>query len=71
MGCFIKRRRQAKSLSFTSVSDTAGQLSVTEVATRPLVQDLLNHDVSGLKGAFFEEAGSNFDGRPWAKSSPP
>ena len=29
-----------------SVSDAEGQMKVTEVATRPLVQDLLNHDVS-------------------------
>lgn len=29
-----------------SVSDAEGQMRVTEVATRPLSQDLLNHDVS-------------------------
>lgn len=28
------------------ISDADGQMRVTEVATRPLVQDLLNHDVS-------------------------
>lgn len=31
---------------FPSVSDNDGQMKVTEVATRPLIQDLLNHDVS-------------------------
>lgn len=29
-----------------SFSDADGQMKVTEVATRPLVQDLLSHDVS-------------------------
>lgn len=33
-------------LLFISVSDADGQMRVTEVATRPLSQDLLNHDVS-------------------------
>lgn len=28
------------------MSDADGQMKVTEVATRPLVQDLLNHEVS-------------------------
>lgn len=32
---------------FNSVSDAEGQMKVVEVATRPLTQDLLNHDVSG------------------------
>lgn len=68
-GILHKEKAQTKSLSFTSVSDTAGQLSVTEVAERPLVQDLLNHDVSRLEGALREETGSNFKGRPWAQSS--
>lgn len=63
-------KARAKSLSFTSVSDTAGQLSVTEMATRPLVQDLLNHDVSRLEGTLLEESRSNFVGRSLAKPSP-
>lgn len=29
-----------------SVSETEGQMKVTDIATRPLVQDLLSHDVS-------------------------
>lgn len=33
-------------LLFVSVSDAEGQMRLTEVATRPLSQDLLNHDVS-------------------------
>lgn len=31
---------------YFSVSDADGQMKVTEVATRPLVQDLLSHEVS-------------------------
>lgn len=38
--------KHVKCLPFFSVSDADGQMKVTEVATRPLVQDLLNHDVS-------------------------
>ncbi len=33
---------------FHSVSDAEGQMKVKEVATRPLTQDLLDHDVSRL-----------------------
>ena len=33
-----------------SVSDADGQMKVAEIATRPLVQDLLNHDVSFCLG---------------------
>nr|BAE42389.1 unnamed protein product [Mus musculus] len=40
----IMDQQQKSSIMLYHVSDTAGQLSVTEVATRPLVQDLLNHD---------------------------
>lgn len=35
-------------LLFRSVSDTEGKLVVREVATRPLTQDLLNHEVRKL-----------------------
>ncbi|XP_052021980.1 advillin [Apodemus sylvaticus] len=40
----IMDQQQKSNIMLYHVSDTAGQLSVTEVATRPLVQDLLNHD---------------------------
>lgn len=36
-----------------SVSDAEGQMKVTEVATRPLSQDLLNHDVRGFSAVDF------------------
>ncbi|XP_051026474.1 advillin [Acomys russatus] len=37
-------QQQKSNIILYQVSDSAGQLSVTEVAARPLVQDLLNHD---------------------------
>ncbi|XP_021513936.2 advillin [Meriones unguiculatus] len=37
-------QQQKSNIMLYHVSDAAGQLSVTEVATRPLVQDLLKHD---------------------------
>ncbi|XP_035112128.1 advillin isoform X2 [Callithrix jacchus] len=37
-------QQQKSNIMLYHVSDSAGQLQVTEVATRPLVQDLLNHD---------------------------
>uniref|UniRef100_A0A8C0LAW0 Advillin n=1 Tax=Canis lupus dingo TaxID=286419 RepID=A0A8C0LAW0_CANLU len=37
-------QQQNSSIVLYHVSDAAGQLAVTEVAARPLVQDLLNHD---------------------------
>lgn len=38
-----------QSYSLLSVSDAEGSMKVTEIGTRPLVQDLLNHDVWRLK----------------------
>uniref|UniRef100_A0A2K5CMG3 Advillin n=1 Tax=Aotus nancymaae TaxID=37293 RepID=A0A2K5CMG3_AOTNA len=40
----ITDQQQKSNIMLYHVSDSAGQLEVTEVATRPLVQDLLNHD---------------------------
>ncbi|XP_062058075.1 advillin [Lepus europaeus] len=40
----IVDQQQKCSITLYHVSDAAGQLAVTEVAVRPLVQDLLNHD---------------------------
>ncbi|XP_077932316.1 advillin isoform X1 [Halichoerus grypus] len=40
----IMDQQQKSNIMLYHVSDSAGQLVVTEVATRPLVQDLLNHD---------------------------
>uniref|UniRef100_A0A3Q3K966 HP domain-containing protein n=1 Tax=Monopterus albus TaxID=43700 RepID=A0A3Q3K966_MONAL len=37
-------QEQKAQLTLYQVSDADGQMKVTEVATRPLVQDLLNHD---------------------------
>ncbi|XP_047439510.1 advillin [Mugil cephalus] len=37
-------QEQKANLTLYHVSDVDGQMKVTEVATRPLVQDLLNHD---------------------------
>ncbi|XP_054435990.1 advillin [Pteronotus mesoamericanus] len=37
-------QQQKSNIVLYHVSDSAGQLEVTEVAMRPLVQDLLNHD---------------------------
>uniref|UniRef100_A0A8C6S177 Advillin n=1 Tax=Nannospalax galili TaxID=1026970 RepID=A0A8C6S177_NANGA len=37
-------QQQKSNIMLYQVSDAAGQLAVTEVATRPLVQDLLSHD---------------------------
>uniref|UniRef100_A0A6Q2YTC6 HP domain-containing protein n=1 Tax=Esox lucius TaxID=8010 RepID=A0A6Q2YTC6_ESOLU len=37
-------QQQKAQLTLYQVSDADGQMKVTEVATRPLVQDLLNHD---------------------------
>uniref|UniRef100_A0A668A4R9 Advillin n=1 Tax=Myripristis murdjan TaxID=586833 RepID=A0A668A4R9_9TELE len=37
-------QEQKSQLTLYHVSDEAGQMKVTEVATRPLVQDILNHD---------------------------
>ncbi|KAG3291491.1 advillin, transcript variant X1 [Ictidomys tridecemlineatus] len=37
-------QQQKSNIMLYHVSDSVGQLVVTEVATRPLVQDLLNHD---------------------------
>ncbi|XP_037370985.1 advillin [Talpa occidentalis] len=37
-------QQQKSNTMLYHVSDSGGQLTVTEVATRPLVQDLLNHD---------------------------
>ncbi|XP_062300548.1 advillin isoform X1 [Scomber scombrus] len=37
-------QEQKGKLTLYHVSDAGGQMKVTEVATRPLVQDLLNHD---------------------------
>uniref|UniRef100_A0A3P8SL21 Advillin n=1 Tax=Amphiprion percula TaxID=161767 RepID=A0A3P8SL21_AMPPE len=37
-------QEQKAKLTFYHVSDAGGEMKVTEVATRPLVQDLLNHD---------------------------
>ncbi|XP_029007430.1 advillin [Betta splendens] len=37
-------QEQKANLTLYHVSDADGQMKVTEVATRPLVQDLLNHD---------------------------
>ncbi|XP_035307695.1 advillin [Cricetulus griseus] len=40
----IMDQQQKSNIMLYHVSDAAGQLAITEVATRPLVQDLLNHD---------------------------
>lgn len=40
----VTDQQQKSNIMLYHVSDTTGQLSVTEVATRPLVQELLNHD---------------------------
>ncbi|KAG7494273.1 advillin-like [Solea senegalensis] len=40
----IADQEQKAKLTLYHVSDADGQMKVTEVATRPLVQDLLNHD---------------------------
>uniref|UniRef100_A0A8C5KWI8 Advillin n=1 Tax=Jaculus jaculus TaxID=51337 RepID=A0A8C5KWI8_JACJA len=40
----VMDQQQKSNIMLYQVSDSAGQLTVTEVATRPLVQDLLNHD---------------------------
>ncbi|EDM16510.1 advillin [Rattus norvegicus] len=40
----VTDQQQKSTIMLYHVSDTTGQLSVTEVATRPLVQELLNHD---------------------------
>ncbi|KAM7328302.1 hypothetical protein ACRRTK_012394 [Alexandromys fortis] len=40
----IVDQQQKSNIMLYHVSDAAGQLAITEVATRPLVQDLLNHD---------------------------
>ncbi|XP_036721443.1 advillin isoform X1 [Balaenoptera musculus] len=40
----ITDQQQKSNITLYHVSDSAGQLAVTEVATRPLVQGLLNHD---------------------------
>ncbi|XP_030274770.1 advillin [Sparus aurata] len=37
-------QQQKSNLTLYHVSDNDGQMKVTEVATRPLIQDLLNHD---------------------------
>uniref|UniRef100_UPI00398E4FC2 advillin n=1 Tax=Pristiophorus japonicus TaxID=55135 RepID=UPI00398E4FC2 len=37
-------QRQKANISLSLVSDAGGQMKVTEVATRPLIQDMLNHD---------------------------
>nr|XP_023415778.1 advillin [Cavia porcellus] len=37
-------QQQKSNITLYHVSDSDGQLAVTEVSTRPLVQDLLNHD---------------------------
>ncbi|KFO24519.1 advillin isoform X2 [Fukomys damarensis] len=37
-------QQQKSNITLYQVSDSAGHLAVTEVSTRPLVQDLLNHD---------------------------
>ncbi|XP_073324505.1 advillin [Pagrus major] len=37
-------QQQKSNLTLYHVSDDGGQMKVTEVATRPLIQDLLNHD---------------------------
>ncbi|XP_020845808.1 advillin [Phascolarctos cinereus] len=37
-------QEQKSNITLYHVSDSSGQLTVTEVSTRPLVQDLLNHD---------------------------
>nr|XP_004650098.2 advillin [Jaculus jaculus] len=40
----VMDQQQKSNIMLYQVSDSAGQLTVTEVATRPLVQDLLIHD---------------------------
>ncbi|XP_067553261.1 advillin isoform X2 [Pseudorca crassidens] len=40
----ITDQQQKSNITLYHVSDSAGQLAVTDVATRPLVQGLLNHD---------------------------
>ncbi|KAJ8412068.1 hypothetical protein AAFF_G00143350 [Aldrovandia affinis] len=40
----VADQEQMAQLTLYHVSDAEGQMKVTEVATRPLVQDLLNHD---------------------------
>ncbi|XP_066865761.1 advillin isoform X3 [Kogia breviceps] len=40
----ITDQQQKSNITLYHVSDSAGQLAVTEVATRPLVQGVLNHD---------------------------
>ncbi|XP_036025635.1 advillin [Onychomys torridus] len=40
----VMDQQQKSNIMLYQVSDAAGQLAITEVATRPLVQDLLNHD---------------------------
>ncbi|XP_062255171.1 advillin [Platichthys flesus] len=40
----VADQEQKAKLTLYHVSDADGQMKVTEVATRPLVQDLLNHD---------------------------
>ncbi|XP_029450795.1 advillin [Rhinatrema bivittatum] len=40
----VADQQQKANLTLYHVSDSAGQMQVKEVATRPLVQDLLNHD---------------------------
>ncbi|XP_062323282.1 advillin [Osmerus eperlanus] len=40
----LVNQEQKAQLTLYHVSDAEGQMKVTEVATRPLVQDLLNHD---------------------------
>ena len=39
--------------SVPSVSDADGVMKVTEIGARPLVQDLLNHDVCRLKDSLY------------------
>ncbi|KAG7477407.1 hypothetical protein MATL_G00069360 [Megalops atlanticus] len=40
----VADQEQKAQLTLYHVSDAEGQMKVTEVATRPLIQDLLNHD---------------------------
>nr|XP_033792020.1 advillin [Geotrypetes seraphini] len=40
----VADQQQKANITLYHVSDSGGQMQVTEVATRPLVQDLLNHD---------------------------
>ncbi|XP_076410251.1 advillin isoform X1 [Peromyscus maniculatus bairdii] len=40
----IMDQQQKSNITLYQVSDAAGQLAITEVAARPLVQDLLSHD---------------------------